>query len=101
MTTFRDKLLGQPHPEDTARLWYNEDETRREGKFMLKLTEEYLAQDTFQALLDAGWEPVRADRIRTMEDFWCWIEDHHNDVPTRDQLRRDWFDFIKQKGELQ
>lgn len=97
MTTFRDELLNRPHEEDTARLWYNEDETRSEGKFMLKLTAEYLAQDTFQALLNDGWEPVRADAISTMEDFWCWIEEHHNDVPTRDDLRRDWFDFIKTK----
>lgn len=99
MTTFRDELLNRPHEEDTARLWYNEDETRSEGKLMLKLTEEYLAQDTFQALLNDGWEPVRADAISVMEAFWCWIEEHHDDIPTRDDLRRDWFEFIKTREQ--
>lgn len=97
MATMRDRLLEQPHYDDTARLWYNEDATKREGKMMLRLTEEYLAQDTFQALLDDGWEPVRADSVKVMQDFQFWIEARHNDVPDRDQLRREWFDFLKQQ----
>lgn len=99
MGTHRDDMLNRELSGDTARLWYNEDETRSEGKLMLKLTAEYLAQDTFQALLNDGWEPVRADVISVLEAFWCWIEEHHDDIPTRDELRRDWFEFIKTREQ--
>lgn len=95
MATFRESLLNKAYADDTARLWYNENASRKEGKPILHLTEEYLAQNTFQSLLDAGWEPVRAGKISVMESFWRWIENNHNDIPTRDELRRNWFDFIK------
>lgn len=83
---------------DTARLWYNEDETRKSGNFTTKLTGEYLHQDTFQILLNEGWEPVRADELNTIKRFGEWLGLlHKSDVPDRDQLRREWFDFIKQQ----
>ena len=96
--TFRDALSNRKDDEDTARLWYHEDETRKSGNFTTRLTGEYLHQDTFSILLQEGWEPVRADSISTMKAFGEWLKERHkNETPDRDQLRREWFDFIKQQ----
>lgn len=96
MGTHRENMLNRELSGDTARLWYNEDMTRRTGKLELRLSEEYQAQETFEASLQAGWEPVRADEIGVMRDFGKWLEVRHKDVPDRDQLRREWFDFLKE-----
>lgn len=91
-------MLNRELSGGTARLWYNEDMTRRTGEMQLRLSEEYQAQETFEASLQAGWEPVRADDIGVMRDFGRWLESRHRkDVPDRDQLRREWFDYIKQE----
>ena len=79
----------------TARLWYNEEMTRRTGKMQLRLSDEYQAQETFEASLQAGWEPVRADELGVISAFGRWLELRHKDVPDRDQLRREWFEYIK------
>jgi len=88
-----------PRPQgDTARLWYNEDMSRRTGKLELRLSEEYQAQETFEASLRDGWNPVRADEISVISDFGRWLEaKHKSDTPDRNELRREWFDFIKDR----
>lgn len=95
--TFREALLQRREKEETARLWYHEEETRKNGKITTILTGEYLHQDTFNILLQEGREPVRADEISKMKAFGEWLaKKHQHDVPDRDQLRREWFDFIKE-----
>ncbi len=95
--TFREALLQKPETEDTARLWYHEEKTRKSGNFTTRLTGEYLHQDTFNILLQEGWEPVRADTLTTIKHFGEWLAQRHkHDTPDRDQLRREWHDYIKE-----
>ncbi len=89
-------MLDRALSGDTARLWYNEAMTRRTGEMQLRLSEEYQAQETFEASVRDGWEPVRADNIGVIRDFGKWLRQcHSHDIPDRDTLRREWFDFIK------
>lgn len=98
MTTLRDILLNKPLARDGARLWYNEDESKEKRRLALKLTDEYLAQETYMALLNEGWLPVRADDLPVMQHFAEWLRGYHRqDAPDRDQLRKDWFVFCEQE----
>lgn len=99
MTRLKEIFKKKMH-DDSARLWYSVFESSEKGKLKFRLTDEYISQDTYMALLNDGWEPVRADSIGTIKKFEKWLIEHHKtDVPDRDQLRREWFDFCEENGE--
>lgn len=99
MTILRDALLSKPLPQDSVRLWYNEDESREKGRLVFKFTDEYLAQETYMALLNERWLPVRADEAAVIRRFADWLNGYYRQVPPdRDQLRRAWFVFCEQEG---
>jgi hypothetical protein len=83
---------------DDVKLWYNEDETRKNGELSFKDTEQYPDEAKYNMLLTSGWEPVRTDTRQTISAFRQWLSDrHYPQTPSRDQLRRDWFLFIKKR----